>query len=161
MISASNTAPDLTDPAKHVAGYMRTAHNDKVQGAVAAEFAYNSLGLKKAATIHDGSPYAEGLATVFAARFQELGGEIVAQEAVSPNDTDMRPVLTTIAAAAPEMIFYPIFVGAGGFVTAQAREIPGLENVKLMGGCGWHVAHRPQGPARRHVRHQGLRRPDR
>jgi branched-chain amino acid transport system substrate-binding protein len=36
MISPSNTAPDLTDPAKHVAGYARTAHNDKVQGAVAA-----------------------------------------------------------------------------------------------------------------------------
>ena len=136
MISASNTAPDLTDPASHVAGYLRTAHNDKVQGAVAAEFAYNSLNVRKAATIHDGSPYAEGLASVFAARFQELGGEIVAQEAVAPTDTDMRPVLTTIAAASPEMIFYPVFVGAGGFITSQSREIPGLESVHLMGADG-------------------------
>jgi branched-chain amino acid transport system substrate-binding protein len=136
MISASNTAPDLTDPATHVAGYLRTAHNDKVQGAVAAEFAYNSLGVKKAATIHDGSPYAEGLAGVFVERFKELGGEIVAQEAVAPTDTDMQPVLTTIAAASPEMIFYPVFVGAGGFITAQARSIPGLENVALMGADG-------------------------
>ena len=39
MISPANTAPDLTDPAKHVAGYFRTAHNDKVQGAVAAQYA--------------------------------------------------------------------------------------------------------------------------
>ena len=29
MISPSNTAPDLTKPDKHVAGYMRTAHNDE------------------------------------------------------------------------------------------------------------------------------------
>lgn len=136
MVSASNTAPDLTDPATHVAGYLRTAHNDKVQGAVAAEFAYNSLGVRKAATIHDGSPYAEGLAGVFTQRFTELGGEIVAQEAVAPTDTDMQPVLTTIAAAAPEMIFYPIFIAAGGFVTSQAREIPGLESVYLMGADG-------------------------
>jgi branched-chain amino acid transport system substrate-binding protein len=136
MVSASNTAPDLTAEGTHAAGYLRTAHNDEVQGAVAAEFAYNSLNVRRAATIHDGSPYAEGLATVFANRFQELGGEIVSQQAVAPTDTDMRPVLTTIAAATPEMIFYPIFVGAGGFVTSQAREIPGLENVSLMGADG-------------------------
>ncbi|NOZ49290.1 MAG: ABC transporter substrate-binding protein, partial [Chloroflexi bacterium] len=32
LISPSNTAPSLTDPATHQAGYLRTAHNDKVQG---------------------------------------------------------------------------------------------------------------------------------
>ena len=42
MISASNTAPDLTAddrPADYWC-YMRTAHNDKVQGAAMAEYAY-------------------------------------------------------------------------------------------------------------------------
>jgi branched-chain amino acid transport system substrate-binding protein len=136
MVSASNTAPDLTDPAKHVAGYMRTAHNDLVQGAVAAEFAYNKLGVKTAATIHDGSLYADQLQQVFAARFKELGGTITSQEAVAPTDTDMGPVLTKIAAAKPEFIYYPIFVAAGGFVTAQARETPGLEKTPLMGADG-------------------------
>ncbi|MCC6190019.1 MAG: branched-chain amino acid ABC transporter substrate-binding protein [Anaerolineales bacterium] len=136
MISPSNTAPDLTAPDKHVAGYLRTAHNDEVQGAVAAEFAYNSLGVRKAATVHDGSLYAQSLQQVFADRFTELGGEIVAQAAVQPTDTDMRPVLTTIAADAPELVYYPIFVAAGGFITAQAKEVPGLEGVKLMGSDG-------------------------
>jgi len=136
LISASNTAPDLTDPAKHVAGYLRTAHNDKVQGAVAAEFAYNKLGVKTAATIHDGSLYADQLQQVFATRFKELGGTITSQEAIAPTDTDMGPVLTKIAAANPEFIYYPIFVSAGGFVTAQARQTPGLENTPLMGADG-------------------------
>ena len=131
MISPSNTAPDLTDPAKHVAGYFRTAHNDLVQGRVAAEFVYNELGLKKAATVHDGSLYAVGLATAFADNFKKLGGEIVSEQAVNVGDTDMRPVLTTIAAAAPEFIYYPIFTAEAGFITSQAKEVPGLENVKL------------------------------
>ena len=48
----------------------------------------------------------------------------------------MRPVLTTVAAAGPELIYYPIFIAEGGFVTAQAKEVPGLENVKLMGADG-------------------------
>ena len=62
-ISSSNTAPDLTDltSPNHYPGYFRTAHNDKVQGAAAADFVYNFLHLKKAATIHDGSLYASSL----------------------------------------------------------------------------------------------------
>ncbi len=136
MISPSNTAPDLTDPAKRAPGYFRTAHNDKVQGRVAAEFVFNKLGLKKAATIHDGSVYAQGLVNAFAENFKALGGEIVSEQAVNTGDTDMRPVLTTIASAAPEAIYYPIFIAEGGFVTAQAGEVPGLESVVLMGADG-------------------------
>jgi branched-chain amino acid transport system substrate-binding protein len=55
---------------------------------------------------------------------------------VQPTDTDMHSVLTKIAAAKPEIIYYPIFIAAGGFVTAQAKEVAGLENVKLMGADG-------------------------
>ena len=136
MISPSNTAPDLTDPAKRIAGYFRTAHNDLVQGRVAAEFVFNELGLTKAATIHDGSLYAVGLATAFADAYKELGGEIVSEQAVNVGDTDMRPVLTTIAAAAPEFIYLPIFTAEAGFVVSQSKEVPGLEAVKLMSADG-------------------------
>lgn len=135
-ISPSNTAPDLTDPATRSPGYFRTAHNDIVQGAVVAEFAFNELSVTKVATIHDGSVYAEQLANVFAERIEELGGEVVAREAVGPTDTDMRPVLTRIAAQEPELIYYPIFTASGGFVTRQAREVSGLEDVHLMGSDG-------------------------
>lgn len=137
-VSPSNTAPDLTDSKRPATfnGYLRTAHNDLVQGAVAARFARQSIKVSKAATIHDGSPYAEGLANAFANTFRQLGGTITTQEAIGPNDTDMRPVLTKIAATQPELIFYPIFVAAGGFVTRQAKEVSGLGNVKLMGADG-------------------------
>jgi branched-chain amino acid transport system substrate-binding protein len=136
MVSPSNTAPDLTDPAKHAAGYLRTAHNDKVQGKVAAEFVYNELGLRKVATIHDGSPYAEGLVGAFTENFTALGGEITSADAVDPEATDMKPVLTTIATGAPEMIYFPIFTKAGGLVASQSREMPELATVQLMGADG-------------------------
>ena len=134
-VSPSNTAPYLTDPKRgpDYDGYLRTCHNDKVQGAVAAEFAWKQLKVKKAATIHDGSIYAEQLQAVFAETFKKLGGTITTQEAVSPTDTDMRPVLTKIATGAPEFIYYPIFIAAGGHITRQVKEVKGLEKVKLMG----------------------------
>ncbi len=139
-VSPSNTAPKLTAPDRGAdyGGYLRTAHNDSVQGKVAATFAFNVLKVKKAATIHDGSPYAEGLANVFADVFTRLAGagSITAKEAISPTDTDMRPVLTKIAATKPDMIYFPIFIAAGGFVVRQAKEISGLSGVKLMSADG-------------------------
>ena len=68
--------------------------------------------------------------------FKNLGGNIVAQEAVAKTDTDMRAVLTTVAAAGPELLYYPIFVAAGGFITAQAAEVSGLEDVILVASDG-------------------------
>ena len=138
IISSSNTAPDLTragDPNQHP-GYMRTAHNDEVQGAAAAQFAFEELGVRKAATIHDGSLYAQSLQEVFATSFKEMGGEITTQEAVDPNATDFKSVLTSIAAGEPEFIYHPIFVQAGSLIIDQAKQVPGLETVALMGADG-------------------------
>jgi len=137
-VSPSNTAPYLTDPkrGKEYDGYLRTAHNDTVQGAVAAQFAFKKLGVKKAATIHDGSVYAEQLQAVFAAEFKKLGGTITAQEAVAPTDTDMRPVLTKIATGKPEFIYFPIFIAAAGHIARQAKEVAGLEKTYLMSADG-------------------------
>jgi branched-chain amino acid transport system substrate-binding protein len=144
-VSMSNTAPPFTDPDQRGPGgvlentfacYLRTAHSDAVQGRVAALFAYEELGLRTAATIHDGSVYAEALQQVFADTFRELGGTITSQEAVGPTDVDMRPVLTRIAADQPEIIYHPIFIAAGGHVVSQSREIAGLEDVVLMGADG-------------------------
>lgn len=141
-ISPSNTRPALTDPSRgpDYAGYLRTAHSDAFQGKAVAEFAYNVLGARKAATIHDGSAYAQALQQVFADNFKTLGGEIVAQEAVAKDATDMRPVLTSIAAKSPEFLYYPVFVAAGGYITSQVREISGLEDVKLAGSDGIFTA---------------------
>lgn len=137
-ISPSNTRPALTAPDRgpEYAGYMRTAHSDAFQGKAVAEFVFNELGLTKAATIHDGSAYAEALQQVFADEFGTLGGEILIQEAVSKGQTDMKPVLTRVAAASPEVIYFPIFVAEGGFIAAQAKEVPGLEDTVLIGSDG-------------------------
>jgi len=137
-VSPSNTGPFLTDPKRgpEYEGYLRTAHNDKVQGAVAAQFAFKQLKVKKAATIHDGSPYAEQLQAVFVETFKKLGGTIASQEAVAPTDTDMRPVLTKISTGKPEFIYYPVFIAAGCHITRQVKEVKGLEKVALMGADG-------------------------
>jgi basic membrane lipoprotein Med (substrate-binding protein (PBP1-ABC) superfamily)/tRNA A-37 threonylcarbamoyl transferase component Bud32 len=138
VISPSNTAPDLTEPGnpRNYPGFLRTAHNDIVQGAAAAEYAYNVLGLRKAATIQDGSLYADQLQQIFADNFTKLGGKITAQLKVDPNQTDMSAVLAKIAQGKPELIYLPIFQPAGPLIIMQAKNTPGLEKVTLMGADG-------------------------
>lgn len=137
-ISPSNTAPYLTatERGEGYGGYLRTCHNDTVQGAVAADFVKNVLKVNSAATIHDGSVYAEQLAQVFALTFKSVGGKITAMEAIGPGDTDMRPVLTSIATGKPGLIYFPIFIAEGGHITRQAKEVSGLEKTRLMGADG-------------------------
>ena len=138
MISPSNTSPSLTSDLKGNAGkdyrpgYYRTAHNDLFQGQAVAEFAYNDLGMRKAAAIHDGDPYTDGLATAFSDAFQKLGGEMVVYTSVNKGDTDMSAVLTEVAAGSPDMLFFPIFPAEGIPIAQQVGGVPGLENITLI-----------------------------
>ena len=140
MISASNTAPSLTDPnSKDFGGpfYFRTAYNDQVQGAAVAKFACEKLGAKTAATIHDGSPYAQQLQQVFQEQFTaQCGGTTLAHEAIQIGDTDFHPVLTTVCAGHPDLLFYPIFDPEGPILTNQTQEVDACKGVTLFGADG-------------------------
>lgn len=136
MVSPSNTSPSLTDPAQHQPGYLRTAHNDTVQGSAMAEFAYNELGVRKAAAIHDGDPYTEGLANVFAEAFRALGGEIVAFEAEAADATNVEPLLTSLSVAGPEFVYLPVFIPLGSLIVNTASDVEGMRGVILAGADG-------------------------
>src|SRR5207237_4018694 len=140
MISPSNTAPSLTNPSSKDFGgpfYMRTAYNDKVQGAAVAKFACEVLKVKTAANIHDGSPYAQQLQQVFADQFKsQCAGTITAQEAIQVGDKDFHTVLTTIGADKPQFLFFPIFDPEGPLIVKQAQDIPNLANTILAGADG-------------------------
>jgi branched-chain amino acid transport system substrate-binding protein len=137
LVSASNTAPSLTAPDTHEPFYARTAHNDSIQGAAMAQFVSEVLGATTAATIDDGSAYADQLAAVFVQSFtEEYGGTVSAEEAVSVGDTDFSGVLGNIAADSPEFLYFPIFVAEGALITQQARDTPGLEDTVLGGADG-------------------------
>jgi branched-chain amino acid transport system substrate-binding protein len=135
-IGTSTTAPSLTAPDRKpdYFGDLRTVYSDANAGKFDAQYFSEELQCRTLATIHDGSPYAAQLAKTAADNFRQLGGEVVAEEAVAPTDVDMRPVLTGIAAKQPCVLYYPIFVAAAAQITRQAPDIPGLENTKIMGG---------------------------
>lgn len=138
MIAPSNTSPLLTsdlagNPGPNYSrGYYRTSNNGLYVGEAVARLAYEHLGLRSAAAIHDGDPYSQSIADAFANDFEGLGGSLTALSAINKEDTDMVPILTEVASSSPEALFFPIFQPAGDFVADQVRRISGLEDVTLL-----------------------------
>jgi branched-chain amino acid transport system substrate-binding protein len=132
-ISPSCTAANLTTSG--YSSFNRAVATDAAQGVIAAEYIFNTLGARRIATIHDGSPYAEGLVAIMSARFVELGGEIVAADAISVGDSDFRGLLEDIAAANPDLIYFGGFPAEASRLAIQ-RGDTGLENVTFVGADG-------------------------
>jgi len=140
MVSPSNTAPGLTNADHEQFGgeyFFRTAYNDKVQGAAVAKYACEVLKVATAATIHDGSPYAEQLQGVFGEQFTaQCDGTVTSVNAMAVGDTDFHALLTTIAAETPDMVFMPIFDPEGPLIVNQSRNIPALKDTIFFGADG-------------------------
>ena len=137
-IDTAATAPALTaaDRKPEYAGFVRTVYSDIDQGRADAQYVHDVLKAQKIVTVHDGSPYAQQLATVMGENFKKLGGQVLSQEAVAPTDVDMHPVLTRVATEKPDVIYAPVFVAAGAQLLRQSKDIPGLEKVPLIGSSG-------------------------
>ncbi len=115
---------------------FRVCFIDPYQGAVAADYAFNKLGLKNAAILYDISDeYSQGLTEFFVKTYTELGGTIVAKEAFKSGDVDFRPQLSKIKESNPEILFMPYFFKEVALSSTQAREL-GIK-ATLMGGDGW------------------------
>ncbi|NSL52828.1 ABC transporter substrate-binding protein [Calidifontibacillus erzurumensis] len=137
LLTPSGTSPNVTVGEDGLNEYVfRMCFIDPFQGTVAANFAANELGVRKAAIFADSaSDYAKGLAASFKETFEAAGGTIVAEEAYVAKDTDFRSTLTRIKGQNPEFVFIPGYYEEVGLIIKQAREM-GL-NVPFMGADGW------------------------
>jgi branched-chain amino acid transport system substrate-binding protein len=134
----TSISPSCTNAFLTLSGFdsfNRSTLSDGFQGVLAAEFIVNELGVTRIATVHDGSPYAEGLAAVVAETIVELGGEVVATDAVTVGDTNFRPLLESIAMADPELIYFPGFPAESARLIQQLADV-GLEDVIFMSADG-------------------------
>jgi len=126
MVSPSATAALVTERGLDVMN--RVAFRDDVQGTVDAHYLYKILGVRKLAVLHDNDSYGLGLAEVVRDVFTELGGEVVGFEGINVDDQDYRPVLTPLAAAQPDAIFFGGYKEPAILLVTQMRDV-GLGDV--------------------------------
>jgi branched-chain amino acid transport system substrate-binding protein len=134
LISPSSTAPSLTSPSSHEAGFLRTIYNDKAQGQAVAEFAYNVLGAQRMITIHDGTPYAQELQQTACDTLKQLGGDCIRQIQITSGQ-DVTAILQSTAVDDPEVLFFPVYAVDGAAITNGAS-LAGLQNTVLMSSDG-------------------------
>ncbi len=133
MLSPSATNPTLTQ--KGSAVFNRVPFTDAAQGKAAATFIYEELGFRKIAVMHDGEDYGKGLAEIVKVEFEALGGEVVEFVGITSKEADYTPVLTTIAAKSPELIYFGGYTQDAG-VLANQMKTTGLENAVFFGCDG-------------------------
>ncbi len=139
MVSGSNTAPSLTAVDGRPGGdwhpgYFRTSWSDAVLGKAAADFAFRQVEVERVALVHSGDAYSLGLAEVFGDHFRRLGGRIVAEIPVDPEETDHRPTLRTVVYAEAQMVFFPLGQPlACAALVRQARTMEGREPLIFLG----------------------------
>jgi branched-chain amino acid transport system substrate-binding protein len=133
MMSPSATTPDLTRRGSAV--FNRVAFHDEMQAEFAANYIYETLGVRKIAIMHDGGAYGQNLAEMTGEFFEGLGGTVVGSEGITPGEGDYSAPLAAIAAQEPELIYYGGYdTDAAVLVTQMAGA--GLEGVKFFGCDG-------------------------
>ena len=137
-ISTVGTNPKVTvnDDGSVKEFNFRVCFIDPYQGAVAAGYAYDRLGLRNAAVLYDvASDYSQGFTEFFEKTFTEKGGKVLAKEGFKEGDVEFKPQLSKIKDANPDMILMPYYYKEVALSANQAREL-GIDAV-LIGGDGW------------------------
>ncbi len=133
MMSPSATNAILTTSGSKV--FNRVIFSDKAQGKFAAEYLANRLKKKRLAVLYDTSRYGQDLGGGVAARFKQLGGEVVAQIPITPGKGDYSAQLASLASQKPDALYYGGYVEEAVALT-KAMGKAGLQGVIFFGSDG-------------------------
>ena len=125
------SAPSLSQLGKY---FFRDYLSYSFQGKFDADYAYNKLGVRKAAILYHISDYGTGLKDVFTQEFQSLGGTIVDTEGAPQTANDYRTLLSKIKIANPDLIYTPMYPDGATIALTQAAQL-GIK-VKVLGADG-------------------------
>jgi len=144
QISPSNTNDGLTKGADAaslrrsnptVNSYFRVCTIDSRQGAAGAQFA-RKLDFSRAYILDDDETYGLGLANVFESDFRNLGGAVLGHDHITKNQQDFKALLTKVAAAHPDVVFFGGTTSNGGGLIRKQMFDVGMSKVAYMGGDG-------------------------
>src|SRR5947207_15191137 len=122
--------------------FFRLTVTDDLQGAAAADFAFTTLHLLRAAVISDHVSYGQGRQSARSARLQRLGGSVLGRLDADPNGkADVEAFLARMKAGGAQAVYY----GGGSAGCAIRAQMAPLfaagEAAPFLGGDG--IAHDP------------------
>lgn len=138
VTTASNTAVTVKDNGTLNDYMFRMCFIDPYQGTALADYAYDSLGLRKIAVLGDiANLYTQGIQKYFETEFKAKGGTITSEEGFVDTDTEFRAPLTNIKNSDAQAIL--IATGTykiAGYIGQQCKQL-GMTQ-KILGVDGWY-----------------------
>jgi len=97
-----------------------------------AKFAYEKLKLRQVAVVAHINPWAEIITPAFQSEFEQLGGKVVYNEALNPDQTDFKSTITKLKSKNPDAIYLPMVPMSSADFLNQLRQ----QNIQvpLLGG---------------------------
>ena len=132
QISPSATNPKYTRQGFNTA--FRVVADDVQLGGVLGRYAVKDLKGKAIAVIDDRTAYGQGVADEFEKAVKAAGGQVVGREYTTDKATDFMPILTTLKAKKPDIVFFGGMDAVGGPMLKQMKSL-GITS-KFMGGDG-------------------------
>lgn len=132
LFSPTSSNPKITEAGDYI---FRSYPSDAFQGSFAADYTYNNKSSRKAAILYINNDWGNGIKATFKARFEQLGGTIVAEESFEQSTKDMRTQLTKVKASNPDFIYFPSHPAEAIIGLRQAAEL-GTPATKFFGGDG-------------------------
>lgn len=120
-ITPSSTAVRLTE--KGFPRFFRVCFLDDRQGLFAAKFMKEVLNANTVGILHDNSTYAQGLAEETRHYAEEGGLNVAFYDAINPDDQDFTPILTKIANANLEAVYFSGYHSQAGLLLKQAADL--------------------------------------
>lgn len=130
-------SPSATNPKFTRQGYkttFRVVADDVHLGGTLGRYAVNELKGKTIAVIDDRTAYGQGVAEEFKKAVTAAKGNIVGHEFTTDKSTDFMPILTSLKAKKPDVVFYGGMDAVAGPMLKQMKSL-GI-NAKFLGGDG-------------------------
>jgi len=113
---------------------FRVVADDGHLGGALGRYAVKDLKGKSIAVIDDRTAYGQGVAEEFEKAVKAAGGNLVGHEFTTDKATDFMPILTTLKAKKPDIVFFGGMDAVGGPMLKQMKSL-GI-TAKFMGGDG-------------------------
>lgn len=101
-------------------------------GILMAQFAYNNLKIRNVAVVKHVDPWAEIISKSFRQEFERLGGNVISEETVSPDEKDYRKIVADLKKENPEGIYFALVPPNSALFLIQAKQM-GLSSIFLTG----------------------------
>jgi branched-chain amino acid transport system substrate-binding protein len=147
LISPANTEPSLTAEGTHQPFFLRTAHNEALDGVVMADLARGTANAQTAAVVHDDGAASLALADVFTARFEAKGGTVTTSASVGVDGDGIGQVLDDIGKTPPGFLFVPGSDPTCAAVVRQAQDLSSLGSTTFGSSSDCEGSFRPTADA--------------